>query len=746
MATNISIKFKLIILAIVITFSFIFIVISERNAMNELQTLGKMDHHTEELNVKLLELRKHEKDFLARKDLKYIESFKKTLNEVDDIKELLKGELLHFDLDIVPLDEYEKTLKIYGIKFLELSQIQRKIGLTPTDGLYGDLRSKVHKVQEYAKKQNDTYLLSNVYDLRKQEKDFMLRYKSKYIDKFDKIIKKLLDDNKYTQMHPLLKQYQTSFLTLANLEKKKGFDHESGILGELRSTVKQTDAQLDRLTKIISKAFIEKKENISLYSLLVTSAIAIFIIFSLIVFNRQISKSLKEFEKGLNNFFAFINHETNDVKPLDDKNNDEIGNMAKIINKNIENAKLNIQKDRELIDDATSVANKIKEGHLNSRISANSNSNELNQLKNVINEMLNTLSLNIENINSVLNDFAKYDYTKEVNTSNINGEVLQLCENINIVAKSINEMLKESKSIGLGLQTSANSLVNNVNNLTSNANSTAASLEETAAAVEEITSTIIKNNESVQQMSTNSQKVKTAATNGEKLANETTSAMDEINEQVLAINESISLIDQIAFQTNILSLNAAVEAATAGEAGKGFAVVAQEVRNLASRSAEVAKEIKHLVEVATSKATDGKTISGKMIEGYNELNENIHSTINLIADISSASKEQQVGMQQINDSINQLDKQTQEIANISSNTQHISEQTNNMAKDIVNNSDEKEFIGKDSVQAKNVDLVAVQKPVQTKKQTINRQENIKVPTKSKEIKAESSSDDEWESF
>ncbi len=218
-----------------------------------------------------------------------------------------------------------------------------------------------------------------------------------------------------------------------------------------------------------------------------------------------------------------------------------------------------------------------------------------------------------------------------------------------------------------------------MNVLNENATSQAASLEEVSASIEEITGNIRNTNIKSQEMAKMSQNSEQKAQEGKNLASKTVKSMDEINEQVSSINEAITVIDQIAFQTNILSLNAAVEAATAGEAGKGFAVVAQEVRNLASRSAEAAKEIKDLVETATQKANAGKQISSSMIEGYGELENIISKTNELISDVSTASKEQSIGMTQISDTMNQLDKFTQQNASIVYDTNNIVNSNNKVA-------------------------------------------------------------------
>ena len=209
----------------------------------------------------------------------------------------------------------------------------------------------------------------------------------------------------------------------------------------------------------------------------------------------------------------------------------------------------------------------------------------------------------------------------------------------------------------------------------------------------------------LQDMQKESKETASGSTQGLALTKEVVIDTDNLYKEIASENEVveslvskskdiaqvINIIQEIAFQTNILSLNAAVEAATAGEAGKGFAVVAQEVRNLANRSAEAAREIKNLVEEATIKANDGKLISSDMIDGYKELNKNISETINIIEDVSGASKEQMLGIEQINQAVNMLDRVTQENAFESNQIKEISQSVSKLAYDLLTDAKSKKF-------------------------------------------------------
>ncbi len=358
---------------------------------------------------------------------------------------------------------------------------------------------------------------------------------------------------------------------------------------------------------------------------------------------------------------------------------------------------------KKVINSANEAIDLAKTGIMKQTIIESTQNEGIEGLKNGVNDLFDIVSTKVDGdlnkISEALESFQNLNFEYR-----LSGELGDVSEGLNNLANVINDMLVENKANGLTLDQGSDLLLSNVDKLNQSSNEAAASLEETAAALEEVTSTIRSNTQNVAKMADNSNAVIKSASRGEKLASQTTVAMDEINVQVNSINEAISVIDQIAFQTNILSLNAAVEAATAGEAGKGFAVVAQEVRNLASRSAEAAKEIKNIVENARSKADEGKKIAGNMIEGYKELNQNIEETTNLIADIKMSSTHQLKGIEQINTAVTQLDQQTQQNAVIASETKNIAVITDKIAKLIVSSANEKEFIGKDKVTAKDMGL------------------------------------------
>ncbi|RXJ88597.1 chemotaxis protein [Arcobacter sp. CECT 8983] len=502
----------------------------------------------------------------------------------------------------------------------------------------------------------------------------------------------------------------------------KIFDEQWGIIAELNNDEALED--IVKLNMILG--------TISFFMLIVI------IIVSVLILRNSIIKPIRKFENGLMQFFKYLNNETKEVIYLDDSKQDEIGKMSKVVNENIHKIKDEFEKDKQLIGETVSVLSEFERGDLSKRITLDSSNPSLNELKNVINNMGVHLEANIKNILNVLETYSSYNYMQKVDSKGLKKHLLALADGVNSLGTSITEMLVENKTYGMQLDYSSDVLLDSVKVLTNNSNDAAASIEETSAAIEQINGNLISSNENVKKMSNYAQEVTNSVNEGQKLANKTTLAMDEINSQVSAINEAITVIDQIAFQTNILSLNAAVEAATAGEAGKGFTVVAGEVRNLAARSAEAAKEIKTLVENANLKANEGKNIADTMIGGYSVLSENITNTIELIEAVSTASKEQQEGISQINESIARLDKQTQENASIAQDTNEVALETDVISKTIVKKANEKEFKGKNDIKIEKETLKS------TKKANVETKEVI--PSKKASFKSNSKNDDDWEAF
>ena len=420
--------------------------------------------------------------------------------------------------------------------------------------------------------------------------------------------------------------------------------------------------------------------------------LVLFISISLFILNTYLVKPIDGFTSYFKQFLSFINFEVNKIEKIESKRDDEFSVMMSEINKAADDFDNKFKEDMKIIGETVLTMDKISRGTYKCRIHSTSNNPMLRTLSQTINKMLEDVSASMDTLESTLTSYTKNDFTCKIDiTPNITDRMKRVMQGVNKLGDSLSVSAKTNLQNGATLEQNSINMSNSMENLAHKANEQAASLEETAAAIEEITSITRSNAENSVKMSKLGETVKVSVSSGQELASKTAMSMDEINEKVIAINEAINIIDQIAFQTNILSLNAAVEAATAGEAGKGFAVVAQEVRNLAARSAEAAKEIKALVEDANSKANDGKKISDDMIQGYEGLNTHITETIHLIDDVSHASKEQMTGIEQINDAVTMLDRVTQENASEANQIKIIANEVADMANDLVADAKSKKF-------------------------------------------------------
>jgi len=338
-------------------------------------------------------------------------------------------------------------------------------------------------------------------------------------------------------------------------------------------------------------------------------------------------------------------------------------------------------RERKAIEEISLLCDKASAGDLGMRLNEGDKEGFLLTISQRLNGLTGMLQQVTSEIATVAGGMAQGDLTNDIH-GNYQGVFGQLKTDMNRMASKLRQIAGDLGTSASNVNDAAAEISSGSQDLAQRTEAQAAAIEETAASMHEITTTVKQNADNAQAANQLAETARDAAENGGKVMHNVVTAMGEIETSATRITDIVGLIDEIAFQTNLLALNASVEAARAGEAGKGFAVVAQEVRALAQRSANASKDIKALISQSNGQVREGGKLVGDAGRSLEQIMTAVQKVSTIVAEIAAASREQALGLEQINTAVGSMDEMTQRNGALVEETSASAQALSNQASDL----------------------------------------------------------------